>query len=121
MSNPQTPTPSDSPKGEEIPLEDIDKLLEAEDPGFNKSLEEVRNVEIDKSVVIEATLADIGLPGEEAAAEPEKPATGLRKIASKLKVAWFNFRMRIRARLAESGVAGQIEALVIQLLARASA
>jgi flagellar basal body-associated protein FliL len=104
MTNPQTPAPSpDAPKGEEIPLEDIDKLLEAEDPGFNKSLEEVRNVEVDKSVVIEATITDEGFGGEEAAAGPSSAPAGWRKITAKMKNAWFGFRMRLRARMATLG------------------
>lgn len=52
---------------DEIPLEDIDKILAAEDPDFAKSLEEVRAVEVDKSVVIEASAIDETL-GEEAIA-----------------------------------------------------
>ncbi len=46
------------PKDGEISLEDIDKLLEAEDPDFSKQLEEVRAVENDASVNIESAVDD---------------------------------------------------------------
>jgi flagellar basal body-associated protein FliL len=45
---------SEQTKAEEISLEDIDSILAAEDPEFSKELDDVRAVENDQSIVIEA-------------------------------------------------------------------
>src|ERR1700722_7924860 len=58
------PPPAEEPKSGEISLEDIDKLLETEDPEFTKSLEEVRAVEPSKDVVIDAAAIDESLAGD---------------------------------------------------------
>lgn len=99
----QQPAPQSPPATNalEIPLADIDKLLEGEDPGFTKSLEEIRAVEVDKSVEIEATVIDDGLPTEEPVSVP--PPKGLRRIrhwiADKIHLA----KVRASARLAQLG------------------
>jgi flagellar basal body-associated protein FliL len=98
MSN--TP-PTDQPKAEEVPLEDIDKLLEAEDPEFTKSLEEVRAVEVDKNVVIEASVEagdDMGADAQGAA--EEKPETRAGKIKAWIRQKKSNFKAALRVRLA---------------------
>lgn len=76
-----TNTPSsDQSKASDVPLEDVDKLLEAEDPEFTKSLEEVRSVEVDKNVVIEASVdaGDDDMSGDSQASE--KPETKAGKV-----------------------------------------
>ncbi len=104
MTNaPNPPPPADPPKGEEVPLEDIDKLLEAEDPEFTKQLEEVRSVEIDKNVVIEASVADDAdaLPGE--TQSEEKPKTKLARVRLWLREKLATAKIRIKARMATAG------------------
>jgi flagellar basal body-associated protein FliL len=98
-SDAQTP-PS---KVEEIPLEDIDKILEAEDPEFAKDIAEVRAVEAAKDVEIEATVvgdAD-ALPTE--AGLDEKPLKGFAKIKSKIKTALSALKLRVKNRLVTAG------------------
>jgi flagellar basal body-associated protein FliL len=90
----------DQPKGEEIPLEQIDKLLEAEDPEFTKSLEEVRSVEVDRSIEIEASAIDESL-SEDDGFEDESEK-GWRKLRSKLKAKWQAAKIRVKNRLIQS-------------------
>lgn len=95
-----TQPPNDTSKGEEIPLEDIEKLLEAEDPEFTKSLEEVRAVETDKSVEITATELGDNLGIEDRTdekAEPENP-TRLQKIKAQIRERWSALRLRLKNR-----------------------
>lgn len=89
---------------DEIPLEDIDKILAAEDPDFAKSLEEVRAVEVDKSVVIEASAIDETL-GEEAIAAQAEPAAdtqenflkrSIRRFKTRIQTARQNFKHNLR-------------------------
>ncbi len=97
-----TSTP-DQPKGEEIPLEDIDKILEAEDPEFAKEIAEVRSVEANKDVILEATVvgeAD-ALPTE--AEIEEKPLAGLAKYKNKIKQGLGGLKLRAKNRLATAG------------------
>lgn len=98
MTTAQTPPPGDQPKAEDIPLEDIDKLLESEDPDFVKELEEVKAVETDKNITLEATvLADDGdaLPDKaEGDGEPKKPSLKTR-IKERLKLWRANVRTRL--------------------------
>lgn len=98
MSGAQTPnqTPVQT-KGDEINLEDIDKILAAEDPEFTKSLEEVRSVEIDQSVVIEAAAMDETEVGA-AAAEQEKQLGFVRRKLVAFKLWLMAWRLRMRAR-----------------------
>lgn len=84
-------------KAEIIPLEDIDKLLEADDPGFSASLEEVRSVEIDHNVEIETAIPDDELTSDDPA--NEKPARGFKAWLGRRRMAWMALRLRVRARL----------------------
>lgn len=95
MSEAQPPA---SPSKDEVPLEDIDKLLAAEDPEFTKSLEEVRAVEADKSVTIEASAIDETM-AEEAAVEPSK-LSRIGRIKLKVRTAIANFKLRLRTAFA---------------------
>lgn len=98
-----TSPPPDQPKAEEVSLEDIDKLLEAEDPEFAKQLEDVRSVEVDTSVEIEATVSDEDQLGTEAQAEVEsKPATRAARMKSAIRLGIRTFRARLRVFLLSS-------------------
>jgi flagellar basal body-associated protein FliL len=95
-----TQPPNDTSKGEEIPLEDIEKLLEAEDPEFTKSLEEVRAVETDKSVEIKATELGDNLGIEDRTDEKAEPenSTRLQKIKAQIRERWSALRLRLKNR-----------------------
>ena len=96
MSEPRPPNDQNS---SDIPLEDIDRLLEAEDPGFNKSLEEVRAVENDTEITIEAGAIDESLTTDDKFdAVPER---GIKKLKYRLHMAWMGFRNRQKAMLAQ--------------------
>ncbi len=95
MSDAQPPNQT---KGDEVPLEDIDKILAAEDPEFTKSLEEVRAVETDKSIVIEASAMDESEVGA-AAAQEEQSVGFLRRKINALKLWMATWRLRMRTRL----------------------
>lgn len=100
MSTSQTP---DQTKGDEIPLEDIDKILAAEDPEFAQSLEEVRAVEADTSVVIEASAVDESEIGAEGAQDdPATRAGFVRRKWNALKMALAAWRWRMRTRLVQA-------------------
>jgi flagellar basal body-associated protein FliL len=90
------PTENSPPKAEEIPLEDIDKILASEDPEFTKSLEEVRAVETDKSVVIEASAID-ETAGDELGTKAESAPRGLRALTTRFRLWLFQQRMRAKA------------------------
>ncbi|HMN67364.1 MAG TPA: flagellar basal body-associated FliL family protein [Bdellovibrionales bacterium] len=92
-------TPTDPPKAEEVSLEDIDKILEAEDPEFTKELEGVRAVEIDKDVEIETGVAADDELGEDRPGDAA-PLKGFKLYKTKIKDKIFAFRMRMKARLA---------------------
>lgn len=96
MSTDQTP-PSTPPKSVEVPLEDIDALLEAEDPGFTKELEAVRQVESDASLNIEASAIDDALGVEEK--QVDKPEVGIKKYLKRFKMWRLSLRARIQARV----------------------
>lgn len=116
MSEPQTPPPPSQPpvppsappsgqaKDGEIPLEDIDRLLESEDPEFTKSLEEVRAVESDKDIVIDASAIDETLGDTEAAAVDGKNESRWSRWRLKLRMAWVGFKMRLKARLIQMAI-----------------
>jgi len=86
---------------EEVSLQDIDALLDSVDPGFNKSLDEVRDVQVDPNVVIEATIMDDGLGGDEIIVQPSEPepSTRLGKLRAYLRArrsaawAWFKAKL----------------------------
>jgi flagellar basal body-associated protein FliL len=87
----------------DIPLEDIDKLLEAEDPEFSKSLEEVRAVEPDKGVTIESSAIDESL-ADEAIDDPEKARlTVAGKIKLQLRNALTRFKLACKAGVKNAG------------------
>ncbi|MGE0528621.1 MAG: hypothetical protein AB7P49_16250, partial [Bdellovibrionales bacterium] len=90
-------TPSTDQSKGEVPLADIDNLLEEADPGFTKQLEEVRSVETDRNVEIEATVTEEGLSSDENL--DEKPESGWRRWRARLRAKWFAFRMRLKNRL----------------------
>ncbi|MBX3021544.1 MAG: flagellar basal body-associated FliL family protein [Bdellovibrionales bacterium] len=94
MSNAQPPSSSDGQtKGAEVPLEDIDRLLEQADPEFTKSLDEVRAVEVDKSIEIEATITDDELEGGEQASPTE---SRWRRMRTRVRLSIFAFRQRLK-------------------------
>lgn len=96
-------TPQDNSPKDEVPLEDIDRLLAEEDPEFTKSLEEVRAVEIDKNVVIEATVIDETL-GEETAVIAEDEKVGrFKKALHQIRAKITSLRHGFRARLIQFG------------------
>lgn len=95
---PSSPAPDALNQGE-ISLEDIDRLLQAEDPDFAKSLEEVRNVQIDKNVHIETAAIDETLSGEEKFERESQGEKGWTKFKAKIALWWLGLRTRLRARL----------------------
>jgi flagellar basal body-associated protein FliL len=83
-------------KAQEVPLEDIDRLLQEEDPEFARSLEEVRNVEIDQSVEIETTVPDDdALSPDDGFATPEKG-----RWRARVRGAWVAFKLGVKSRIA---------------------
>ena len=99
MSEPQTPPPPSAPapppKDGEISLEDIDRLLESEDPEFTKSLEEVRAVESDPDVIIDAAAIDETLTGETESETDAKPEGRLAKWRARLRLKLAALRVRV--------------------------
>lgn len=93
-----TPTHSSDPNAD-VSLENIDKLLEAEDPEFAKSLGEVKAVTPDPNVEIEASSieeSDVVTVEE----KPSKPPGFIKRIRARISMAWFGFKNRLNARLA---------------------
>lgn len=91
------------PKVEEIPLEDIDKILEQEDPEFAKSLAEVRSVEAAQDVVLEASVVgDEEIPTE--GDLEDKPVKGFAKIKQKVRMGLSSLKLRIKNRLVTMGL-----------------
>lgn len=95
MTSAETPS---QPKDGEVSLEDIDKLLEAEDPGFTKQLEEVRSVEVDKSINIESDVPREDALSGESQTEP-KPETRAQIIRAWIRARNAAFRQYLRVRL----------------------
>jgi len=93
---------NDQTKAEEIPLGDIDKLLEKEDPEFTKSLEEVRAVESAKDVEIDAAAIDESQVPDEPV-EGDKKAGKIKALRLKLKTAIRNLQLKFQARLKTAG------------------
>lgn len=95
MSEPNTP--SDQSSSADIPLKDIDLLLAAEDPEFDRSLDEVRTVESDKDTTIDAGAIDEEVADGE---ELEEPKVGkVAKIKSRLRHSLSQFKVRTKDRL----------------------
>lgn len=82
---------------QEVSLDDLDKMLDVEDPGFNKGLDEVRVVEADPNVVIEASVTDETLSTEAQNGEIEE--RGLRRFLIRFKLWRASLRDRIKARI----------------------
>ncbi|MGE4131083.1 MAG: flagellar basal body-associated protein FliL [Bdellovibrionales bacterium] len=86
---------------EEVSLEDIDKLLAEEDPEFAAGLEEVRTVETDSSVVIEASAIDETDTEGDVHGEDSPRLTVRERIRVKiamLRARWLQFRLSLKAR-----------------------
>jgi flagellar basal body-associated protein FliL len=99
--NDSTPTSNSDPSAE-ISLENIDKLLEADDPDFAKSLDEVKAVVPDAEVDIEAsTIEDSDVVTTEE--KSEKPPGFFKRMANRLGMAWLSFKNRLKARLIHFG------------------
>lgn len=101
MADSQQPSSvqTNPPKDGEISLEDIDRLLESEDPEFTKSLEEVRAVESDKDIVIDASAIDETMTGEgdgdvEGATDPQEEKRIVR-WRNKVRLKIVDTRLRI--------------------------
>ncbi len=101
MSNPSTP--NDQSSLSDIPLEDIDRLLESEDPEFAKSLEEVRAVTPDQDVSIEASTTDESEAIESDEKLAEKPESRISRLKSRIRMRWMSFRNRMRERASQFG------------------
>lgn len=101
MSDPTPPNDQAKPPAD-IPLEDIDKLLEQEDPEFTKSLEEVRAVESDKDVVIDAAAIDESV-ADEVIEISEKSLTGMTNIKFKIRGGIARFKLALRTRTKQAG------------------
>jgi flagellar basal body-associated protein FliL len=86
---------------DEVPLEDIDRILAEEDPEFAKSLEEVRAVEVDKNVVIVASAIDESEEPSESNNSEGQPSFIKRKIAQ-FRQAIVSFRLRLKARFVQA-------------------
>ena len=90
---------SPSPKVEEIPLEDIDKILEAEDPEFAKDIAEVRSVEAAQDVELEATVVTDADDFPTESAIEDKPAKGFARFKNKIKMSLSAAKLRLKNRL----------------------
>lgn len=100
------PPQSDAkPTIDEISLENIDRLLQEEDPEFTQSLDEVRAVEVDPSVNIETSAieeAEKAIGGDEKPLE-RKPAGFFAELNSRFRMARLRFRNRVREKLVHAG------------------
>lgn len=100
MSATEPPAPGDQSKAEEIPLEDIEKLLEAEDPEFSKELEAVKAIENNLDVNIEATVVsddESAIPGKEI------KESRWSKFRARLRMSIYTFKLNLKARLKTLG------------------
>jgi len=93
--------PGDQSKAEDIPLEDIDKLLEAEDPEFTKQLEEVRSVENNQDINIEASV--VGDDENLAADEKNENDSRLTKVRARIKMSVYTFKHNLKNRIKAFG------------------
>jgi flagellar basal body-associated protein FliL len=101
MTTAEQPPPNPPTKAEEIPLEDIEKLLEAEDPEFSKELEAVRAVENNPDVNIEATVvSEDDAAGSE---DKERKESKLAKFRARLRMWLYTFRLNLKTRLKTLG------------------
>lgn len=90
------------PKGgeilaEEIPLEDIEKMLESEDPEFAKQLEEVRTIENDPTIELEASVVG----EDDNLASEERPDSVYAKVRARVKMSVYTFKRNLKIRLKE--------------------
>lgn len=99
MTSAEAPPSPAQTKAEEIPLEDIEKLLEAEDPEFSKELEQVKSVENNPDVNIEATVVNPDDSPEEKSASESRIA----KLRARMRLAIFNFKQSFKSRLKSLG------------------
>jgi flagellar basal body-associated protein FliL len=99
----ETQPPADPAKASDIPLEDIDKLLEAVDPEFTKSLEEVRAVEPDKDIVIDASAIDESLAIDEDPEDPAKKLSVTAKIKFKMRSGMARLKLWLKTRSKQAG------------------
>ena len=100
MSATDPPAAGDQSKAEEIPLEDIEKLLEAEDPEFSKELEAVKAIENNLDVNIEATVVS---EDESAAPGKELQESRWSKFRARLRMSIYTFKLNSKARLKTLG------------------
>jgi flagellar basal body-associated protein FliL len=100
MTESQPPS-NDQVKPDEVPLEDIDKILESEDPEFTKSLEEVRAVESASDVTIDASAIDESL-GTDEKFDQDSPRRGLTHLKQKIRQGIKNLRAIFRAKLVQA-------------------
>lgn len=95
-----TPPPAAPSDSADIALEDIDKLLESEDPEFAKSLDEVRTVANDQDVTIEASAIDESLEAPDAGPLAEKSVAGrISRLKARVRLAWAGIRLRLATRM----------------------
>jgi flagellar basal body-associated protein FliL len=95
-----TTPPNGQPGPGDFPLEDIDRLLESEDPEFAKSLEEVRAVVNDQNVTIEASAIDESMDGQESgssATDVERGDKLSTRIKARIRGAIAGLRARSKA------------------------
>lgn len=100
MSATERPAPGDQSKAEEIPLEDIEKLLEAEDPEFSKELEAVKAVENNLDVNIEASVVS---EDENAIPGMEIKESRWSKFRARLRLSIYTFKLNLKARIKTLG------------------
>lgn len=94
---------------QEVSLEDLDKMLDVEDPDFNKGLDEVRVVEADPNVVIEASVTEENLGTEVQGADSEIDGErGPRRLLVRFKFWRASLRDRIKERIKAFFKASQV-------------
>ncbi len=98
------PTKGGDIRVEEIPLEDIEALLEAEDPEFTKELEAVRAVENDKDVNIEATVVS----DEDGPGDKEIKESRIAKLRARVRMGIYTLKVNSKARLIAFGKASLV-------------
>ncbi len=96
------PSAGTSAPNSESSLEDIDRLLAADDPDFAKSLDEVRAIVPDVDVSIESISVEDSVEGESEPPTSGTPPVQLSFVARqklRWRLAWIGFRNRQRERL----------------------
>ncbi len=95
MSKDQSPENAAAP--DEVNLDDIEALLEAEDPEFSESMNEVRSVESDQSVDIEASVVDDDDLSSDDSVDSQKPSR-LKELRFKIRSLVQQYKNRLRVR-----------------------